>query len=93
MGITQLIAAVLAVLVIALALMAVWSRRKKTVIRELQLVGERGYVETTLSPEGSVLVDGELWRARSRSGALLQPGHSVRVVGTCGTVLEVESLA
>ena len=91
MSISQLIAAVLAVLVIALALIAVWSRRKKTMLREFQLVGARGYVETTLRPEGSILVDGELWRARSRSGLLLQQGQSVRVVGTRGTLLEVEA--
>lgn len=54
------------------------------------MVGAAAVVETTLEPEGAVLVRGELWRARSRSGATVQRGGRVRIVGASGHLLEVE---
>lgn len=95
MSITQLIAAAaaLAVLVITPFVLAVLSRRKKAITVETQLVGSRGSVETTLRPEGSVLIRGELWRARSRSGSKIERGQKIRVVGASGHLLEVEFAA
>jgi membrane-bound serine protease (ClpP class) len=78
----------------ALALLvyfALLSRHKKSSSRPLRLVGRVASVERPLNPEGFVLVDGELWRARVRGGASAgQAQGSVRVVGARGCVLEVE---
>jgi membrane-bound serine protease (ClpP class) len=78
-------------LLAAVALVVAMSRHKKGATGELKLVGQAAIVETTLEPEGSVLVRGELWRARATRGATLRRGHSVRVVGANGYLLEVES--
>ena len=69
------------------------SRQKKSSRLPLRLVGRVASVERTLDPEGFVLVEGELWRARVRGGAPVVRGStSVRVVGARGCVLEVEPL-
>ena len=73
-----------------LALIIALSRHKKSATGELGLMGVAAIGETTLEPEGAVLVRGELWRARSRSGASVQRGGRVRVVGASGHLLEVE---
>ena len=70
------------------------SRRQKYSRSPLNLVGRVASVERALEPEGFVLIDGELWRARVRGGATVESGSSkVRVVGASGCVLEVEPLA
>jgi membrane-bound serine protease (ClpP class) len=79
-----------AVLILVLAVIAALSRHKKAGTGELNLVGSVAFVETNLEPEGSVLVRGELWRARVRSGATVKSGRDVRVVGASGYLLEVE---
>jgi membrane protein implicated in regulation of membrane protease activity len=72
------------------------SRQKKSSKRPLRLVGRVASVERPLSPEGFVLIDGELWRARARGGPLVgdvERGLSnVRVIGARDCVLEVEPL-
>jgi membrane-bound serine protease (ClpP class) len=74
-----------------LAYVALLSRHKKSSSRPLRLVGRVASVERPLNPEGFVLVDGELWRARARDGADIGRARgSVRVVGARGCVLEVE---
>ncbi len=75
---------------IVLARVAAQSRHKKAATGELYLVGATARVETTLKPEGSVLVRGELWRARSRTGVTIKSGRGVRVVGASRHLLEVE---
>ena len=76
---------------LALALMiAAASRHKKGARGELGLMGALASVETTLMPEGSVIVHGELWRARLRRGVKLERGQTVRVVGASDHLLEVE---
>jgi membrane-bound serine protease (ClpP class) len=77
-------------LTLGLAVIAALSRHQKAATGELDLVGAVAFVETNLEPEGSVLVRGELWRARSRTGANIKSGRDVRVVGACGYLLEVE---
>jgi membrane-bound serine protease (ClpP class) len=79
-----------AALILVLAAIAALSRHKKAGTGELNLVGAIALVETNLEPEGSVLVRGELWRARVRSGATVKSGRDVRVVGARGYLLEVE---
>jgi membrane-bound serine protease (ClpP class) len=66
------------------------SRHKKGGVGELDLLGAVALVETSLAPEGSVLVRGELWRARSRTGEKLASGQAVRIVGASQYLLEVE---
>ena len=85
-------AALVAGLVLALIIAAV-SRHKKAGVGELDLLGARAVVETTLEPEGSVLVRGELWRARLRTGGKVEHGQAVRVVGASQYLLEVEPFA
>jgi len=53
------------------------------------LVGQTGIARSALSPEGQVLVQGELWRAVAR-GAPVAEGARVRVVGANGLTLTVE---
>jgi membrane-bound serine protease (ClpP class) len=90
-------ALLLSILVLAAALFALLayvahvSRHKKSSKRMPTLVGSVATVERTLEPEGFVMVDGELWRARLRVGAgVAEESESVRVVGASGYVLEVE---
>jgi len=69
------------------------SRQKKYSRSPLNLVGRVGSVERALDPEGFVLIEGELWRARVRAEATVGLGtQRVRVVGASGCVLEVEPL-
>jgi membrane-bound serine protease (ClpP class) len=56
------------------------------------LVGETGIARSALSPEGQVLVHGELWRAVAR-GTPVEEGARVRVVGVNGLTLTVERAA
>jgi membrane-bound serine protease (ClpP class) len=81
----------------ALFIAAVWvaalSRHKKAETGQLKLTEAVGVVETTLEPEGSVLIEGELWRARSREATRVERGERVRVVGAGGHLLLVEPLS
>ena len=67
------------------------SREQKYSRLPLNLVGRVASVERALAPEGFVMVEGELWRARG--GATCERGARVRVVGARGCVLLVEPLA
>ena len=70
------------------------SRQQKYSQSPLNLVGRVASVERALEPEGFVLIEGELWRARVRGGAKVESDSSkVRVVGASGCVLEVELLS
>lgn len=65
-----------AVLTIAvLAAIAAASRHHKRATRKLELIGSRAVVATPLEPEGSVIVGGELWPARSRTGQSITRGR------------------
>lgn len=67
------------------------SRHKKSSQSRLRLVGRLASVESPLTPEGFVLLDGELWPARMRTGESVGRGIlNVRVVGASGISLEVE---
>ncbi|HKC64416.1 MAG TPA: NfeD family protein [Pyrinomonadaceae bacterium] len=78
-------------LVVVLIIIAA-SRHKKAATGELELIGAIGLVETRLEPEGSVMIRGELWRARSRAGATVDRGQKVRVVGASDYLVEVEPI-
>lgn len=74
-------AVAMTVLVFVVALAAVVKTHKSRVTTgEQGMVGKRGKVRTALSPEGKVLVHGELWDARSEDGTTLEPGTKVEVV-------------
>lgn len=58
-----------------------------------RLIGERGVVKHRLDPEGYVLVNGELWKARPAGEATpLEPGTRVRVTAHEGMLLVVEAV-
>ena len=74
---------------VAIAVAAL-SRHKKSSAGDIKLIGETGLVDSTLDPEGTVIVGGELWRARSRGGNGISPRTRVRVVGLEGHLALVE---
>lgn len=87
----QIVLAAALVVGLMLALVvAAMSRHKKGGVGELDLLGAMAVVQTSLAPEGSVLVRGELWRARSRTGLTIERGREVRIVGASQYLLEVE---
>lgn len=80
-----------ALLTALLLLIAAASRHKKRATGSLHLIGSIARVETDLKPEGSVIIKGELWRARVRHGGEpLRRGCRARVVGASNHLLEVE---
>ncbi|MDQ2936205.1 MAG: hypothetical protein M3R67_01710 [Acidobacteriota bacterium] len=66
--------------VVALLIAALW-RHKKAISKDVTVLGEIAQVDTTLDPEGTVLLSGELWRAKSSSGATISSRARVRVIG------------
>ena len=74
-GILIGVAALATFLVVALYL------HKRAGAGDIRLVGELARVDTKLDPEGTVIVCGELWRARSKDGAHISTRARVRVVG------------
>jgi membrane-bound serine protease (ClpP class) len=79
-------------LLAAMAMVAYHSRRQKAQGNEYPLVGSTAFVKHQLVPEGTVLVHGELWSARSLHGQWLPSETSVTVVGLRGHMLLVEDL-
>ena len=69
------------------------SRHKKAAAGPVVLLGAIASVDTALEPEGSVLVGGELWRARSVTGESVGRGARVRVVAVNLPLLEVEPVS
>lgn len=55
------------------------------------MIGVVGAAREDLSPEGSVFVRGELWRARAKGGAI-QKDKKIKVVGVDNLVLIVEEV-
>lgn len=74
---------------VAIAVAAL-SRHKKSGAADIKLIGEIARVDSRLDPEGTVIVGGELWRARSHSGNAISPRTRVRVVGFEGHLALVE---
>jgi membrane-bound ClpP family serine protease len=76
----------------AAVVLAATLRHKKSAQIPLDVIGRVATVVRDLSPEGAVLIGGELMPARSRSGATLSRATCarVRVVGARGHCLEVE---
>jgi membrane-bound ClpP family serine protease len=66
------------------------SRHKKSSSRKVNVMGAIGVVEIDFDPEGAVIVDGELWRARMQHGSTIWSNRKVRVVGVEGHLLLVK---
>jgi len=66
---------------VIMIVVAALSRHKKAGTGDIKLIGELAQVDSRLDPEGTVIVSGELWRARSYSGNAIPPRTCVRVVG------------
>ena len=88
----MLLLVVAVVIVACVAAVVAVSRHQKSAGRPLDLEGRVALVLEALEPEGSVLVGGELWRARARNGDRIARGQ-VRIVGARGHWLEVEAVA
>lgn len=72
---------------VSIVLWAVEARRAKMLPNARGIVGMTGRAESEISPEGTVFVRGELWRARSRS--TIAYGESVSVIGITDLTLDV----
>jgi membrane-bound ClpP family serine protease len=83
--------AVFVLVLLLITLIGVLSLRKRFDNGDLPLIGESGRVETTLTPEGTVIVGGELWAARSTDGLVIASQRRVRVVGVDDLSLLVEA--
>ncbi len=71
---------------------AIISRHRKSSPEIIRLIGALASVEKELTPEGAVLVRGELWRARASGDVIVGRGRdNVRVVGLSNHLLIVEA--
>jgi membrane-bound serine protease (ClpP class) len=68
--------------------LAVRARRKKALLGADALVGSAASAMEALTPEGHVLVDGEIWRAVA--SAPVTAGAKLRVIGHEQYLLRVE---
>jgi membrane-bound ClpP family serine protease len=85
--------AIIGTLALALAIfVATVSRHKKSGTGPVRLVGVVGFVNTKLDPEGTVIVDGELWRACARDGEVVGPTIRVTVIGLQSHLLLVQPM-
>ncbi|HKO44964.1 MAG TPA: NfeD family protein [Pyrinomonadaceae bacterium] len=75
---------------LSLAIVIALYRHKKASSGPIHVVGEVGEVVSDLVPEGTVLVHGELWRARSGDGSTLRARTPIRVVRVEGHLLVVD---
>jgi membrane protein implicated in regulation of membrane protease activity len=85
-----LIILIVALSLTAIVVLAATLRHKKSAQTPLDVMGRVATVVRDLSPEGAVLVGGELLPACSRTGATISRASCVRVVGARGHCLEVE---
>ena len=76
--------------VLAAAMVAAVSRHKKSGTGFVRLVGATGLVEMKLDPHGTVIIQGELWRACSNDGTGMVTGSRIKVVGTRDHLLLVK---
>jgi membrane-bound ClpP family serine protease len=83
-GVLTSVTALATVVVVALYL------RKRASGGDIKLIGQLARVDTELDPEGTVIVCGELWRARSQDGVQIASRRRVRVVGFEGHLALVQ---
>ena len=75
------IIAISVVFVVVATSIALASRHKKITRTDLPLISASALVDNALTPNGTVLVNGELWSAYSLHGNFITPGTRVTVVG------------
>lgn len=75
---------------LAMGMLIAVSRHKKSATGQLTLVGSIGIVGKDLEPQGTVIVQGELWCASSSEGTGLAAGSKVEVIGTRNHLLLVK---
>jgi membrane-bound ClpP family serine protease len=63
---------------------------RRSAIGPESMIGKRGLVAETLDPEGLIEIEGELWKAMTRSGERIEAGEKVVVIGHKGLTLIVE---
>jgi membrane-bound ClpP family serine protease len=85
-----LIACVGSVVFVVGGLVVLLSLRKRFANQDLKLIGKSARVETSLTPEGTVILGGELWPAQSTNGAVIPTQSLVRIVGVRDLSLLVE---
>ena len=56
------------------------------------IVGKEGHAHSTLSPDGTVMVEAELWSARAAAGVEIVEGATIKVIGMEGLTAIVESM-
>lgn len=78
---TLLIGVLTSVAALATLVVILLYRHKKAGAGDIKLIGELAQVHTALDPEGTVIVRGELWRAKSKDGTHISTRGRVRVVG------------
>ena len=67
------------------------AQRRKTVTGQSALIGIIGEVTETLSPAGTVLVNGELWNSESIAGTIAT-GQKVRITSVKNLKIYVEPI-
>lgn len=82
--------AISAIFVIAATGIALASRHKKITPSDLPLISASALVDKPLTPNGTILVNGELWSAYSLHGNFITPGTRVTVVGLRNHLLLVK---
>ncbi|MCD6452497.1 MAG: nodulation protein NfeD [Acidobacteria bacterium] len=84
------VALAVAFIVTFLLRLVIRAHRKPVATGAEGLQGEIGEAKTDISPEGTVFIHGEIWRAYS--GKRIKKGEKVRVIGMRGLVLSVEPI-
>ncbi len=82
-----LIAVSVAILLVTLA---AFLHHRKGATNAVDVIGKTGIAQKTLTPEGAVMIAGELWRARTNNETHIKQGERVRVCGASGHLLLVE---
>ena len=84
-----LVIAVAAVLELCLWFFGIrYSRRRRAQVGVQTMIGTVGEAITSLTPDGQVKVDGEIWRAHGSPE--IRAGDAIRITGVDGLTLEVE---
>ena len=68
------------------------SFHRKQVTGQEGMIGQHGSVVESLMPMGTILVNGELWKAKTVDNANIEAGYDVEIVKTQGLTLRVKSL-
>jgi len=66
------------------------AHRRVPATGQIAMVGEIGITKTLLDPNGTIMIEGELWQARSDTGEKLEVNDEVEVVQVKGLKLRVK---